>query len=104
MNDEELTALEELEAEMEAIRNFLKEEKPVAAELEPESTPEPDPEPEPTPAPTPAPAPESVKAKKAPKAKKEVKKETPKPATAPEKQEVPVRLYGAARLRARLGR
>lgn len=100
MNDEELTTLEELEAEMEAIRNFLKEEKPVAAELEPEPTPEPDPEPEPTP----APAPESVKAKKAPKAKKEVKKETPKPTAAPEKQEVPVRLYGAARLRARLGR
>jgi hypothetical protein len=96
MNDEELTALEELEAEMGAIRDFLKEEEPVAAELAPEPTPEPESELKP--------APEPVKAKKAPKAKKEVKKETPKPVAAPEKQEVPVRLYGAARLRARLGR
>lgn len=88
MNDKELTALKELEAEMGAIKDFLKEEEPAAVELEPE----------------PAPAPEPVKAKKAPKAKKEVKKETPKPVAAPAKQEAPTRLYGGARLRARLGR
>ena len=94
MNDEELLAVEKLEAEMEAIKNFPKKEELVAAELEP--TPEPEP--------APAPAPELVKAKKAPKAKKEVKKEAPKPVAAPPKEEAPTRLYGGARLRARLGR
>lgn len=98
MNDEELSDMEELEAEMEIVRDFLKKEEPAAAELKPESTPEPEPKP------IPAPAPEPVKAKKAPKAKKEVKKETPKPVAAPAKQEAPTRLYGGARLRARLGR
>lgn len=74
--DQELAALNELEAELKALEEFIET--------------------------SPAPEPEVVKAPKSKPAKaKAQKKEAPKPASAPAPE---VRLYGADRLRAKRGR
>ena len=107
MNDEESFALEELERDIETLKQFLNEEKPKAADLEEVS----EGAEEPTPVPVAeAPKPKAKSKPKAPKpkvkeAEEVVKVEVPAPAiTVSTPASSPTRLYGAAKLRAKRGR
>jgi len=102
MNEEDALTLEELERDIETLQEFLKAEKSEAAVFEePEKVEEPKAVEEPA-AVVEAPKTKS-KSKPKPKAKKVEEEIKPAPTPIPAKAEAPVRLYGAAKLRAKRG-